>query len=306
MENSSLDKLSAYVTVASKFTALCQEVNLTPFEAWSAIGRLCDFGLGNLSSISNEKGSAPSPLPVKPAGLTKEEKKEAKEQFRIEKAKRLGLSPKEINLTPSEAQEAVKRYRHNDNSSSKPVVKDGKKENIPSFPPPREAKAERQPDSGKTGKEASSKEDPAGNGERSTSKSRLDNFRRIALKTLSSAIADSTVLHLFAYSNARRRLNAQWIEFKRKYTSKGLMNPMRNLPDPWDLPRLGKILGSAVRLLKVQKDSPETYVLMDENARSYWDRDRPDTDLCPPDLQRELDSDEKSEFSDAASAYAGN
>lgn len=309
MENFSVEKLSAYVTVVQKFTALCQEVNLLPNEAWVAIGRLCGFRfeLGNLSSNSTAV-PVPSSTPfVGPVGLTKEEKKKAKEQYRVEKARRLGISPKELNLTPSEAQEAIRNYRNNVNSASVPETgKVGKQENILASPPPRDANFEKQKESGKTGGKDSSKKNPTGDGERSTSKTRMDNFRRIALKALPSAIAEPTVLHLVAYSNARRRLASQWVEFQKKYTSSGILHPMRNLPDPWSLPNLGKILEEACRLLTVQKDSPDTYVLMDENSRSYWDRDRPDIDRCPKLLQRELSSAELAEFSVAASKYAGD
>jgi hypothetical protein len=296
MENSSIDKFSAYVNVARKFTALCMEENVLPIEAWMAIGRLGGFG-GGVSSNLLPSGTSTSTPVAREISLTPEEKKKALELAIGLKAKRMGVTPSEVNLTSSEAQEAVQRHVFELNLGKESW--NVKKNSFSQSASPSDKKSEKKPEfvgsKFHPSKETSSKTStPVG--DKSTAKTRLASFRRIALRAVPPAVADSTVLHLVSYSNARRRLKNQWKVYQESYGSSGISNPMKGLPNPWNLPLCGKILRKVSPILRVQMDSPETYVLMDENSRSYWDRDKPNLEVCPAQLQQFLGSDVLSEL----------
>lgn len=295
----SLDKLSAYATVTQKFLALCVEVRLSPEEAWSAIGRLGGFGSGKNVNSPSEEFASPSLVKT----LTKEEKKEAKNLAKKAKAKRMGLSPSEINLTPTEVQEAIRNFKSSSKNELKVEKSGGSQASKPSVS--KESKAEK-----KIGtKESAVAEtsvgqhpeiNPSGpSGTRTSQKIKMDNLRRLAQRAVPSVITDPTVLHLIAYSNARRRLALTWDRYRSQYTVNDNQNPMKGLPDIADLENSQELLDREIKSLKSNTEFPGIYLLCDDQSTSYFDRDKPNESVCPKSLLLPLSSDVLSEFEEA-------
>lgn len=312
MENLSVDKFSAVTRVIQKFTEACREEKISLSEAVSAIVRL--VGIGNLDSallasisqtgniqFGNSVPLKSTPTEAKNIQLSKEQVEKAKELARIEKAKRLGISPKEVNLTPQEAKEAKANYRlklaGQQTSNSSRVAPTDATKNKAKAPTP-------VPDSGKEGKEeetSSSKpthrepgKKPVGvqmdpTGSRATMKTRIDSFRRSCLRTLPTAVADPTALHLVAYSNHWNRLSRQVAVYRSQYSDSNMLDPLRGLPDPKgdQMPEANKLLADVTRGLRSQSDQPGTFVLQSDSGGSFWQADRPSS-ICPPELAAEL------------------
>jgi len=248
----------------------------------------------------------------RPAALTPQQAEEARRIARAEKAKRLNLSPSEVNLTSQEAKAAKAAFREklakgeispsqtpptkpsnppSKNNSSKNGTKGSTTGNI--LPPaPQNQKEEKK----KVGVQLDK------TGSRATAKTKLDNLRRTTLRSLPSAIDDCRVLHLIAYGNHFNRLARQWEEYQKTYESSGMLNPLRGLPAPSDLPSpLQQLMMDGKKGLREQNDSPGTYVLQSELGASFWNQDRP-SEACPDSLRRALSEEEKGAFERAAVA----
>jgi len=276
----SADKFSAYATIVQKFQALCSESSISPREAWVAIGRLGGYFEGGEPSLSGGLSSASSQS-VERQQPSADDVKKAKVIARKEKAKKLGISEKEVNLTSAEVKEAIRRLYQQ--SASKPPNISGGTSSLPQA----ERVSDLKPKESVKAMPPSAKE-VGGSGDRQTVKTRIDNFRRSALRAAPAAIADPTNLHLVAYSNSYRRLAGQWEFFKTKYGSEGLKDPLRGLPDPWFLAISRDLLVSVTANLRQQSDSPGTFILQDAEGGSFWDRDMPHQVRCPELLKKPL------------------
>jgi hypothetical protein len=297
--------LHAYVTVAQKFTALCQELKISPEEAWMAIGRLGGFGQTNISPSSASSSTSSSKDQIEKVSLSADQKKKCLEQAKKAKAKRMGLSPSEVNLTSTESKEAVRNFKQALQKGEKVV-----NNNTSSPKPATETKKEKEKKAPEVNSPPKTEPPPEGNNSsdsgRSTAVARLGSFRRVALKQIPTAVADPVFLNLLAYHNAVRKLTLEWLSFKKKYISSKMLNPLRNLPPPMDLRFCGDHIRRLESALSLRKDaSTETYILMDENSLSFWDRDRPDSSACPPALQEALGSDVLQELEEASGSYPG-
>jgi hypothetical protein len=321
MENSSktFEKLSAYTKIAQTFAESCQQNNLEPLDAWLAIGRFFGWSAGIIPANLSQGvtvGSGGSQVPVQgKIALTQKQAEEARRLARNEKAARLKLKPQEVNLTTPEAKQAKAAYREallkgtplnkveflKNDSSTKPLSsaapsgnsqKESKKEKVP-------AKQELSP----TQKAADGKKEVGvqldKTGSRATAKTKLDNLRRTTLRGLPSAIEDLRLLHLVAYVNHYNRLARQWEEYQKTYQSSGMLSPIRGLPAVNTLDeRLQSLIQEGVKGLRMQNDSPGTYILQAENGASFWERDIPSKD-CPAILQKPLSEEDKVLFDKA-------
>jgi hypothetical protein len=127
--------------------------------------------------------------------------------------------------------------------------------------------------------------DPSGL--RATAKTRLEKFRKQTLNLLPTSFTNPTNLHLLTYANAHSRLSSQWREYRNSYQDSGMLDPLRGLPDPQELPTTYLLLRILTKPLRVQSDSPGTYILQSETGGSFWDRDTPSKE-CPDDLARPI------------------
>lgn len=290
MDNNALAKLSAVTRVCQKFTELCEAEKVDLFSAVSALNRL----LGNPSPSEPSSQPFRAVIETKQQALTREQADKAKELARIEKAKRLGISPREINLTPTEAKEAKRQFLQS-------LVSGTHMAPAPTSTPVRvEGVAEATPKQQVTGskKQVGLRMDPTGS--RSTAKTRIDNFRRAALRAFPPAVSDPVGLHLVAYANHWTRLFSQVQSYRNTYEDSGMLDPMRGLPDPKSLFETKKLLLKLVQGLREQSDSPGTYVLQTDIGGSYWNRDQPSAD-CPSNLTQRLPSLVFNELESAAS-----
>jgi len=280
----------------------CKDHKVDPSVAYDKLG----YMLGEIRASSQSTPSANVAVTApKAIALTPQQADEARRIAREEKASRMGVTSKEVNLTSAEAKKAKEMYRLKlqgvgqkpatgqqatkqvstgkgigatapSPSSGQPLVV-----NIPQVKRPKEGKAE------------AINSDLTGS--RATAKTRLDNFRRICLKQNPIASADPVVLHLVAYSNHRRKLAAQWEKFKNEYSHEGMLDPLRGLPDPWKMEVNSRILESVTKFLRPQADSPEIFVLQTEAGSSFWDRDMP-SQACPEFLRVSYPGEAYNEF----------
>jgi hypothetical protein len=259
---------------------------------------------------------------------------------REKKAKRLGISPSEINLSPAEAKEAKTAMRKKLSSGGQdrpaearaPKVENIQLKSVPSKSPappaslekvpkpkvPLPAPAFTRPDMIKRsgGVNSQKEEELLGNedalsdpdmsgsvikkkvgtqlqktGSRATAKTKIDNLRRLTLKSLPTAVIDPVMLHLVAYGNHRNRLARQYQEYKNLYEDSGMLDPLRGLPPLSSLPRsILRAWIEATESLRESHDSPGTFILQTESGGSFWDKEKP-SEACPKSLLVPLDTD---------------
>jgi hypothetical protein len=77
-----------------------------------------------------------------------------------------------------------------------------------------------------------------------------------------------------------------------------MLDPLRDLPDPWKLPKTGKFLEVLLQQVPLaqQPNSPGTFVLQTKSGASFWDRDMPDEANCPKPLRDPLPEEVLQEF----------
>jgi hypothetical protein len=296
MEPSKVNKtseISAYTRICTKFIEVCEEEGMDVTAAWQRIGNFLNLPFPTSSASSPQQVSE-----VKEISLTKKQAEEARKNARVEKAKRLNLSFKEVNLTSEEAKEAKAAYRRklqsdasNNNSRPKTVTSPSK----PSVTTPptggvKTSKEEVDDNSRQSPPKKESQKQSVGvqldkTGSRATAKTKIDNCRRSALRGLPTAIENAQLLHLVAYFNHIVKLTRQWAEYQRVYQDSGMLNPLRGLPLLSSCPLAAIALEGAVTAaaLRQQADSPGTYILQSDGGASYWDRDRPSS-TCPDAL----------------------
>jgi len=287
MENEELSTFSAYTRICQKFAQACEEEKVHPKDCLLAIARMLDL---NLVQASTDPAPSTSKK-TENIQLTKAQVEEAKRVAREEKAKSLGVSPREINLTSQEAKDAKTRFREKLLTGKYPVSippKGGngseKKKKDPSTDgsvSPPQGKLESPTSKKKVGVQQDK------TGSRATAKTKIDNLRRLTLRSLPIALESPSALHLVAYANHRSRLSRQVDEYRSLYQESGMMDPLRGLPDPWLGNFTRKYLSEVTKDLREQKDSPGTFVLQNDNGGSFWDRDIPSME-CPSVLREGL------------------
>jgi len=314
----SVAKFTSYTRVCQKFIEACTDCDVEPIEALQAIARFLNVPIGTTGSgVSLTSTNVVTKADPNKVQLSKPQVEEAKKQARAEKAKRLGLTLSEVNLTSAEAKEAKARMREKVAGVSQPPFHPGNSQKGKGGAKPQTTTAASQKVSGPDSKEevednslplAQDLGTPIGqrnqapqSGARSTAKTRIDNFRRNCLRQNPATIVDPTFLHLIAYRNHYSRLARQWAEFKQIYGSAGVLNPLRDLPNPLSLPKTEKSLLGILSRLREQSDSPGTYILQADNGASYWDRDMPGK-ACPDFLSELLPPEVVAEFLDASGA----
>lgn len=297
MSTPASNKLAAYTTVCSTFAKACEDQKVDPLDCWQAIGRLLGFQPSTSPVASVEKARDSKP--------TQREIREAKRRARSVKAKTLGLSIGEVNLTSAEAKEVVRSLRGSGGSSRGASTSSGQVPFPSSLPNPLLKTAGSGPEEKKEG---NGNRKPVGvtqkpSGARSTAKTRLDNLRRNCLRQSPVAVADPTGLHLLAFCNHRNRLMRQWEEYRRTYQDSGMLNPLRNLPDPRELPKTSQFLEALLKQVSLaqQANSPGTFVLQTESGASFWNRDLPDEANCPSPLRQSLPAEVYNELEEASS-----
>lgn len=312
MEKKELSKFSSYTRICQKFALACEEEGLEPGDCLLAIARLLDLP----TQATTLPASSLAPMPAGKIQLTKEQAEEARKVAKEAKAKKLGLSPKEVNLTPQEAKDAKAQYRKRLVSGATapktgPTAggNDSTKKNkkVPSlvttvtgedlsetFPAKLDEGVSPRPLSSDSKKKVGVQQDKSGS--RATAKTKIDNLRRLTLRSLPTALDLPSALHLVAYANHRSRLSRQWEEYRRTYESTGMLDPLRGLPDPWLLYKTRKFLALVTKDLREQNDSPGTYILQSEDGGSFWDRDKPSLacpsylkDLMPEEVIKEME-----------------
>lgn len=298
MENNpkNLSMLSAYNRVCQKFIEACEAEKLDPVEGVLAIGRFLGLNINQGSFPDKPSQSTSTSTTTPERKLSKEEVEAVKKSAKEAKAKKLGISSKEVNLTPQEVKsakaEARKRVQRGEGilpqgfvkpvSSSPPVNgKSTPKEEGQTSNSKRVPKPDRSQPSEKTGL-------------RATALTKLKACRKLCLQTVPTALIEPKVLHLLAYSNHYNRLVSQWAEFQKSYETYGLQNPLRGLLNPGALKATHHFLQKVIVGLKEQPDSPGTYILQ-LDGRSFWDRDKP-SEICPYDLKQDLPGEILDEF----------
>jgi hypothetical protein len=312
METKTIAMISAYARIVEAFAASCETENVTPHDAYCAVGRLLGFNQAPAASHQGVGSAAIATVPSQQIKLTPQQADEAKRIARAQKAKRLGLSPNEVNLTPTEAKAAKATMRE---SLAKGTPFAGL---APPTKPSRDSPADNNRREKETvspakntlqGKTAPTEPKKVGvqadkTGSRATAKTKIDHLRRTTLRSLPVAIDDCRVIHLIAYCNHFNRLARQWDEYQKTYESSGMLNPLRGLPAPLTLPeRLQSLVRLGVRGLREQSDSPGTYILQSDTGGSFWNQDRP-SEVCPDSLKEPL-SEEDLEAFDRACKFAG-
>jgi hypothetical protein len=311
MEKSSLENFSSYTRVCQSFIEACRTEKVDPANALLSIARFLGVPIGtpvSPSTAATATSASVQSVPPDPSkvSLTKEQAEEARKEARAAKAKRLGLSPNEVNLTPKEAKDAKAEMRMRVAGRAPGSV-------IPTLStPPATSSIPQQKtgsvvklttDGAKALQALSLRSGSQVHGRsRATAKTRLDNFRRNCLRTAPQSLVEPVILNLVAYWNHFVRLSRQWDEFKDQYSDYGLLNPLRDLPNPLLLPETKKILVKDVfPLLREQSDSPGTYALQSDTGASYWDRDRPGP-ACPDFLVKPIPPNVLLEFETASGA----
>jgi hypothetical protein len=265
MEATDYVRASALIGVTQEFVKLCEERKVDIFEAWKCVGN----SLSLFSKVSLPQTSAQAaPTQVK---LTKEEATQATREARESKARRLGLNPTEVNLTPVEAQLAREAWR-------------ARKTGSPRAPntPVLSARPVGGEKKGLSTTQSSQLPTPL-KGVRDTAKTRIDTLKRNLSKQIPTSKEDPRSLHLVAYANSYSRLRSQWKTFQDSFNVSNMQNPLEKFPDPFTLPKTGKLLEEAVEDLRPQTDSPNTWILQDGEGKSFFDRDRPSA-VCPKRL----------------------
>jgi len=277
---------SAVVKLTQVFVDTCLEEGIDLQTAWEAIGRTFSF---SQESVAVAKQSSPSSQSEK---LTKEEKQKAKTAAREAKARRLNLSPSEINLTKAEEKQAVdEALRRKVNGQS--VIPNSQKTNSGGGSRGTKSKQDRQPVPTKleqvTITVAPAAEDLedldqglAAKGARATQKTRIESLKRNLVRSNPAGKEHPTVLHLVAFANAYSRLRTQWESFQQRFNTDNMKDPLEEIPDPFRQPKCSSVIQVATRDLGKQTDSQNTWILQDE-GKSFFDRDRP-SDVCPPIL----------------------
>jgi hypothetical protein len=325
MENPSVDRLSAVNRVFQKFIAACNEEKMSPIEAVDALVRL--LGVGSIPSLREalaqqetakavpSETTQSAPQSAKNISLTKEQVEKATSIARAEKAKRFGLSPKEVMLTSQEAKDAKARYRlmlsdasektsgpkstlpprsySIDSNANVGAVPKGKEEVKSTSAPSPQVTLPTKKTAEAVFSEGGKK--PVGvakepEGSRATQKTRIDNIRRLCLKAFPLAVIDPTVLHLVAYANHRARLSDQVSKYRSAYADSGIKDSLRGLPDPWEktfCPESRRLLEEVTVNLRTQPDTPGTFVLQSADGGSFWNLERPSL-VCPPELAAPL------------------
>jgi len=291
MENSDVSKFSAYTQICEIFIKACQDHEVNPIDCLQTI---CRFF--NVSAASPPvQGSASSK--ERNIVLTKEQVDTAKREAKKLKASKLKVSPNEVNLTPKEIEEAKREYRDKLLKGSIPSKSEpAGSESLSPNPPGRrtgdgkeEVNSSSKPHPTAEKKESVDSKIPKGKGEsktgsRSTAKTRIDSLRALALKARPLAQNNPKLLHLVAYSNHHNRLRRQWGTFQNEYNSSGLLDPLRELPDPWLSSASRTLLQKITEGLREQDASPNTFVLQTETGGSFWDKDMP-SEACPSVLK---------------------
>jgi hypothetical protein len=274
-----ITKFSALSRVCEQFAKSCHENQVEVSEAYLAIGRFLGF-------------SAPtSPAEAVPAkstkvDLTKAQLSQAKKEAKAEKAKRLGLTLSEVNLTSQEVKAAKDAYR------SKLSLGGGAVAQAAVSSPKDKGSAS----SGSKKKQKEKAPAPEGaettDPERQKLKNRIDTVRRNLLRTAPWLIESPTLLSLVAYQNGRIRLSKLWFRLSSNYDLKGARNPLRGLPDLDTIPYSAQILSEAREKYLIRDPSdPDLYVLQTLEGDSFWDGDRP-SEACPNALRKSIPKDE--------------
>jgi hypothetical protein len=312
MEKSAIAKFSAYTRVCQAFIQACESEGVNPVDCLLAIAGFLDVSIeASGHSQAGAVSSASTPSVSQPASaikLTKEQAEEAKRLAREEKARKAGLKPSEVNLTPAEAKNAKAQMRkrlaagetvvsltkpsaNNNKLTTKSASKSGVNPSVASAPGPKTKSSPSTPSlkeeieevtgSGKKPKPVGVQNEPTG--DRATAKTRLETARRNCLRNSPASQEDPTVLHLVAYSNHFTRLLRQWTQYQTDYEIGQMLDPTRNLLNPFTLPKTRGLLEKAVRGLRQQGDSPGTYILQSDDGSTFWDKDKPSR-ACPHSL----------------------
>jgi hypothetical protein len=252
--------------------------------AWLAIGRLMEFSQTPASSFSTND---PSNKVNQQVQLTREEVESAKRAALADKARKLNVKPREVNLTGPElkqikAEALTKKTRGlpignslNSPPSSKadPPLKGEKKQ------------IEKNPNKGvsKPATKVENHVDPA----RQQARVKLSNLRSRALKMSPVAAVEPTWLHLLAYYNYYLRLAKDWNDFQTHFdlneSGGAVQNPLRGLPDISEVPEVLRYFEVLRSTLKEQTDLPGSFSLQTDHGDSFWDRDIPSL-VCPKTL----------------------
>lgn len=282
-----LAKASAYTQVCQKFLTACEDADIDPGECLQAIARFIGVPL---STSTNAPGLNPLVTPFK-VQLTKEQIDQCLVEARKAKAKEWGKEAawKEINLSSKEAKDAKAAARLKVSKGEiLPSTSAPKKESKPSTESKKGgSSALKSPDdnSGEDKKKVGVQLAPSG--ARQTMKTRIDMFRKNALKGSPVVHLEPKVLHLVAFVNHINRLTNQWATYQKTYESSGMMNPLRGLPTLGTLLRVFEPLEAILSRLREMPDSPGTYVLQSDNGASYWDEGEP-SEACPDFLKERL------------------
>lgn len=308
MEKSATAKFSAYNRVCQVFIEACEKEDVDPGEALQRIARFLGTVVPPIGGSSNPTSIPPPPRPADPPApkkvqLSKEQADQAKRDARAEKARRLNLSPQEVNLTTKEVKDAKAAMRKRieaglpvatATNGAPASMAPSSSEKVPGSPvtPPNNGlveKPDRSVDQAKTGL-------------RATAQTKLKACRKNCLTATPTGILDPKVLHLIAYHNHFNRLSQQWADFQKSYKTHGMSNPLRGLVDPSRYPEISEFIATTVaqNSLREQPDSPGTFILQDE-GKSFWDRDKPSS-VCPTALQEALPARILTVFSQALGA----
>lgn len=266
-------KLSAYTKVTQKFLDACQEEKVEDVEECL----LHILSILNPSSLAQSGPTVSATSASTPRELTKEQVQEAKRLARKEKAERLAVSISEVNLTSEEVKAAKTRFRESLSRGAAPSVKQTKQ---PSGKGPTESIPQ------KVNEPSSVQTEKGGTGERSTGKTRVQDARRAVKHASLTAIENPTNLHVLAYWNHFIRLREQWESFKSRFGTDSMSDPYRDVLVPDRHPRLIDFIKQLATEGHIRKqNNSETYVLQNSEGRSFWNKDRPHSEFCPPSLR---------------------
>jgi hypothetical protein len=295
----------ANVAVAMAFLEACEKNGVSDYRhvlkaCGSTVGLdvLFKDDLPNLSSgiaAIQVKETEPAKALTR-RSLTPEEAKQAKAVARERKAKRLGVSVTEINLTPQEADAVRAEFRA--------LIERGEK--LPSAKEVRSGslKSEKQQPEKKTflvtglpqrmdsplRKQATPDAGSSSPKGEDTAWTRVKGAKTDCMRNFPIKIENPCGLHLVAYTNCFHRLQYHWekyrIEFPQDASSK--KNPYVNLADPEgkELPKTRNYLEGLTLGLRQHVNQPfVTWVLQDEDGRSFFDKGRPSVEHCPEILR---------------------
>jgi hypothetical protein len=245
--------------------------------------------LGSDASPERSTSSAPNRI----QRLTAEQAKEAKKIGRQEKAERMGVSASEVNLTPEEAKKAkaafLDRLRSGKGESHHQNRKKSEKSNASPPPGKQTPSSDTKLPKGTASKEGSNSD----GGSRKTFVTRLKDARRAAQHAMLSAIENPCNLHIVGYWNRFVKLEEAFEALKNVgHDMTHLADPFRGLVKIRDNDKLSEYFSKVVKVagLQTQTDSPGIYILQSQEARSFWEKDRPSTTDCPAILQEPVPS----------------